>query len=132
LDPDQYFESAEAHIAAERYVEAKKALEAAAGLLKEKDPRLVRYNERTGRVLYLQGNLKDSKESFMRALRQAKGPGVGQPSIADAYAGLGLVLIKEGNKPYARKFFVKGLEAGPSPKTRQLIESQLKKLPAKP
>ena len=86
------------------------------------DLRQIRYNEKTGMASLKAGDAAAAKISFSQAIRLAVSAGVKDTVVADAYAGMGLCLAKEGKPDYAVKFLNKALEAGPTPQTRVLVE----------
>ncbi len=95
------------------------------------DQRRVFYNERRGLVALKQKDFARAKGYFMEALALASRLGFRGPSVADAYLGIGLCLVQEGDPDYAMQFFNKGLETGPTPGTRLLIDAQINALSAK-
>lgn len=127
-DPDELLAQAERLLGRRRYDDARVAFEAAARELAQADERHVRILERVGQAQFQLGRPAEAKDTFMRALRKAKDLGVTPTAVGDAYAGLGLCLIKEGNLKYARKLFERALETSPSPGTRRMVEIELEKL----
>lgn len=106
--------------------QAKGHLQQADRLLPAEDGRRSIYSERMGRIFYLENEFSKARAFFAESLRFASRLGISDPSVADAYAGLGLCLIHEGNKSDADKFFRKALEAHPSFQTRLLVIKQLR------
>lgn len=127
-DPAALLAEADRLILKKRYEKAGSVLLHASESLEKDDERQVVAFERIGLVSLRLNRLRPAREAYMRALRHAKELGVAPPAVADAYAGLGVVLVREGNSKYARKFFEKALEADPTPDTRRLVQDELKKL----
>lgn len=88
----------------------------------------VRYSEEAGRASLKDGDIASAKASFTQAIRIASAAGVKDAVVADAFAGMGECLTKEGKKDYAVKFFNKALGLGPSPPTQILIQKDLDSL----
>ena len=85
----------------------------------------VRYSEKTGRASLKEGDIASAKTSFTQAIRIASSAGIKDSIVADAYAGMGQCLLKEGKKDYAIKFFNKALALGPTPETQSLAQKEL-------
>ncbi len=116
---------------AHQYQRAKDELAAGVALLPAEDRRHVFYHERLGRIAMKEGDCPRAKAHFMEGLKFAAATGLSDPSVADAYAGMGQCLAQQNNEAYAVKFFKKAIEAGPSAETRLLIEAQLQSLSVK-
>lgn len=69
-----------------------------------------------------------AKGFFSQAVLLADSSGVKDTSVADAYAGMALCLVEEGQGDAAIKFFNKALEAGPRPEAMLLIQKGLETL----
>ncbi len=69
-----------------------------------------------------------AKGFFSQAVVLADSSGVNNASVADAYAGMGLCLVAEGQGDAAIKFFNKALAAGPRPEAMLLIQKGLESL----
>ncbi|MFH1725255.1 MAG: PorV/PorQ family protein [Elusimicrobiota bacterium] len=128
-------ETPESHLDyADRFIEvgmleaAAKELKAAADLLDPDDRLWIRYLARSGHIALLEDDIPRAKRSFQLAVELAVRLGLKGPRVANAYAGLGLCLLKEGSLEQARMYFQKAIEAGPSPQTREALQRQLKKL----
>ncbi len=89
------------------------------------DRRRVRYQQRLGLVAYKRDDCAQAKPHYVEALKQASSLGLSDSTVADAYAGMGLCLLAQGNDDYGGRFLRKALEAGPSNETRRLIELKL-------
>lgn len=88
----------------------------------------VKYLEQDGSISFLSKDIPRAKAAYMEALRKAGVIGMKGPVVANAYAGLGLCLVEEGDAPRALRAFERGLAAGPSVETKKLIEEQVGKL----
>jgi hypothetical protein len=88
----------------------------------------VKYLEQDGSISFLSTDLPRATAAYMEALRKAGVIGMKGPVVANAYAGLGLCLVEEGDTPRAMRAFERGLAAGPSPETKKLIEEQVEKI----
>ena len=96
--------------------------------VEDENLRLVQYNERIGRISLKEKDYTGAEGSFSQAIKIASAAGVNHPAVADAYAGMGRSLAAEGKAGDAAKYFDKALEAGPSPKARVLIQTELEAL----
>ena len=94
----------------------------------DEDLRRIRYNERIGSISLKENDYAGAESSFSQAIMIASSAGVKDPVVADAYAGMGQSLAEEGKTDRAAEFFNKALDAGPSPKTRLLIQKELEAL----
>ena len=91
-------------------------------------PKQVKYLEQDGSISFLAQDIPRAKTAYMEALRLAGTIGMKGPVVANAYAGLGLCLVEEGDKGRALRAFERGLAAGPNAETKKLIEEQVEKL----
>lgn len=130
LTIDEHFVFVDRLIKRRALEKAKRRLGAVEKLLGTKDLRRVRYWERMGRVAYLQKNIAQAKNFYLGAMNSAisLGLGVKGSRVAEAYAGMGLCLVAEGNLAEAAGYFAKGLEANPSKRIRRLMEAQLRRI----
>jgi Tfp pilus assembly protein PilF len=120
------FEKADSLLQKERYAQARAEL--AAVKLPDDDPRQVRRWEREGAVLLREGKPSEARAAFTKALKAAgrlesKGADVGR-----AYAGMGLVLLKQEKPELAKRFFKRGLDFEPDEGTRLFLEEQVAEL----
>lgn len=97
-------------------------LKAAPGV---RDRELVRVAERLGRIAYSRGRYREARGHYREAIKIGLRLGVSDTSVAEAYAGIGLCLLEQGEEREARKFFLKSLEIGPSLKTLMVIQKSL-------
>jgi hypothetical protein len=128
LTVEERFQRAEAAMRTGAFDQARAELGLAFGLLGPNDPRQVRYHERLGTIALRSGDVPKAKASYMEALRVAVALGSRDASVADAYTGMGLCLMRQKDSEYASRFFLKALEANPSPATRAVAEEQLRAL----
>ena len=110
------------------YERAREELGAAEYEMGPTDTRVVRVYERRGATYLREERLKEARDSFTRAIQAAGVRKVSDPAVAGAYAGMGLCLLKQGNKEYALKFFKRGLGAQPDEGTRMFLEDQVREL----
>lgn len=127
---DARFEKADAHLEKGRYAPARAEL--AAVKLDADDPRQVRRWEREGALLLREGKPAEARAAFTKALKAAgrlesKGADVGR-----AYAGMGLVLLKQEKPELAGRFFRRGLDFEPDEGTRLFLEEQVAELEKTP
>ena len=126
--PEAHFAKAEEHRKAGYYNLAAKELQLAAGMLSEKDQRMVYYHEQLGYIAWLKNDVSEAKAHYQDGLKLAIELSVREPVVADVYAGLAMCEMREGNSKYAMELFQKALEANPPDKTKAFIEKQLRKL----
>lgn len=91
-------------------------------------PKQVKYLEQDGSISFLAQDIPRAKTAYMEALRLAGTIGMKGPVVANAYAGLGLCLVEEGDNGRALRAFERGLASGPNAETKNLIEEQVAKL----
>jgi len=114
------------------YERTRDELGAAEYAMGAKDPRMVRVYERRGASYLREERIKEARDNFTRAIQAAGARGVSGQVVARAYAGMGLCLLKQDNKPYALKFFKKGLSQDPDEGTRLFMEDQIRELEGTP
>ncbi|MEK7657393.1 MAG: UPF0164 family protein [Elusimicrobiota bacterium] len=120
-------------IESELYIEASRELKAARRLLNPEDEAMVRVHTLNGKILLHEGSAEEAKLEFIKAGGLAKRRDISGPDLAEAYAGLGAALLKQGKPAQAERVFKKALEAGPSSMTKRLVEAELERLkPAQP
>lgn len=113
------------------YEGAQQALRAAEQGMAFNDPRRIRVHERRGAIFVRRDKLADAREAFTFAIKGASAldsKDVDKDVLARAYAGMGLCLLKQGNKTYALRFFKKGLELEPDEGTEVFLEDQIAEL----
>ena len=110
------------------YEHARDELAAAEREIGPKDPRIVRVHERRGASYLREDRFKEARDAFTRAIQAAGVLKLSDPVLARAYAGMGLCLLKQGNKAYALKFFKRGLGAKPDEGTLMFLEDQVREL----
>ncbi len=126
--PEAHFALAEEHRKAGYYLLAKKELQLGADMLNENDQRMVYYYEEMGYIAWLKKDVPQAHEYYSDGLKLAMSLGLNEPVVADAYTGLGMCLLREGNPAYAKQVFEKALEAHPREKTRRYVERELETL----
>jgi hypothetical protein len=128
VDAETAFSQAEDAILRRDFERARESLRAAARGLPEQDARRARYFERMGYVSWLENDTARAKGFFIQSLGESRRMNLTGDSVAQVHAKLGLCWASEQNTTEAVKAFNAGLEAGPTPATRQFIEAQLAKL----
>jgi tetratricopeptide (TPR) repeat protein len=124
--PDSLIRQGEELLRQKHYDESRRQFEQAFAVLDLEDPRLVLCLEQLGRLAVGRHDLATARRLFTKAvqladkLRLKKGP-----AIAEAYLGLGLCLIHDGDKAQAIKTFRKGLKADPNEETRSELQRAL-------
>ncbi|MDX6771140.1 MAG: tetratricopeptide repeat protein [Elusimicrobiota bacterium] len=122
------FEKADAHLEKGRYEQARAEL--AAVKLAPDDPRQVRRWEREGAVRLREGKIAEARAAFTQALKAAGRLEVKGPDAGRAYAGMGLVLLRQEKPGLAARFFKRGLDFEPDEGTRLFLEEQIAELEA--
>lgn len=126
--PEQHFDRADALLTAKNYPGAKQELAASLALLASEDRRRIRYFDGMGAVALAQGDFSAGQAAYADALRLGASLGLSDPSVAEAYAGMGFCLAGLGNPSFAVRYLEKALEFGPSPATREAAKAKLKEL----
>lgn len=124
-----YFARARAHMRDKRWKLAEEALEAARAALPEKDPGHVLYFERRGAIAYRNHERKRAKEYYTQAIKLANELELKNIHAADAFEGLGRLLLDEGKPDYALKFLQRAFDIAPTRTTAELIERASSKRP---
>jgi tetratricopeptide (TPR) repeat protein len=93
------------------------------GLLPEARGDMATYYERLGRVFLLQKDYRMARAGFERAIRTARDLGLSGSGVAEAYLGLGRLLLEQGNLDYAQRFLQKALEVSPAEETRKAVNA---------
>lgn len=106
------------------------ALDQAETRMGEKDPRRVRRLERRATALLRAGKAAPARDGYTDAIKEALRLGVKDGAVTDAYVGLGLISVAEGNAEYALRLFLKALHLDPNPETRKLLETNIATLRA--
>lgn len=102
------------------------ALDAAEPKLKSSDLRRVRLLERRGTALLRSGRAPEAREAYVDAIKEALRLGTTrEAAVTDAYVGLGLISVSEGNNEYALRLFLKALHLSPTPRTKALLEAKI-------
>lgn len=101
------------------------ALDQAETRMGEKDPRRVRRLERRATALLRAGKSAPAREGYTDAIKEALRLGVKDAAVTDAYVGLGLISVAEGNSEYALRLFLKALHLDPDPQTKRLLETNI-------
>lgn len=130
VTPEEHFMRAGVLMAAKSYDRAKEELAAALDMLASEDRRRVRYFVLMGNIAMDQNDAAGAQSFFTDGLKLASSLGLSDPSVADAYAGMGFCLAAQGNKAFAIRYLEKALEFGPPPQTRQAVEAVLNGLKA--
>lgn len=91
----------------------------------EKDPRRVRRLERRATALLRAGKPAPARDGYTDAIKEALRLGVKDAAVTDAYVGLGLISVAEGNSEYALRLFLKALHLDPDPETKRLLETNI-------
>ncbi|TBR20456.1 PorV/PorQ family protein [bacterium] len=128
---DEHFRRAEDRLRKSDFAEATRELQEVSVTLPEGDPRWIEYYVLLGRVFLLQKDYRMARAGFERAIRTARDLGLAGPQVAEAYLGLGRMLIEQGNLDYAEKFLGKALEAAPSEETRRAVSGALAEIETK-
>lgn len=110
------------------YAGATRELQEASVLLRERDPRWVAYYERLGRVFLLQKDYRMARAGFERAIRTARDLGLSGNGVAEAYLGLGRLLLEQGSLDYAQRFLQKALEVSSTDETRKAVNAVMAEL----
>lgn len=127
---EQRFERADRFLAGKSFDDARTELSLLDAQLPQTDQRRVRYHERLGQLHFASGDCAKAKSQYVEALKLAAALGFSDPSVADAYFGLGRCLRQQGNASYALKFMHKALESGASAQTRLAVQAELEQLRA--
>lgn len=93
-------------------------LQAAVVFLPPRDGAWVRYYERLGDTLRLQGDCPTARAAYVNALRRALDLSMGGDDVARAWLGSGLCRAMEGQKDEARKLIDKAVLVAPSGEVR--------------
>lgn len=107
------------------YAAATQELQEASVLLPERDPQWVEYYVLLGEIFIRQKDYRLARAGFERAIRTARDLGLAGPRVAEAFFGLGRILLEQGNLDYAERFLTKALEAAPPEATRQAVMGAL-------
>lgn len=108
--------------------DALQELDEAARAMREDDPRMISYHVRKGGISLHEGDLSAAKAAYKAAIQLAQRLKIMGGVRADAYAGMGICLMRENNHAAAKKFFERGLDSEPSANTRRIIEERLDSL----
>lgn len=131
---ERYFARAETHFLEGHPKRASRALQHAKNLLKDDDPRLLRFYEAEGRALLSLQEWKAARENCVEAIRLARRLDVRGELLAHLYGGLGRALHGEGRRAEALRFLESSLKEGPAPERRREIEElalEIKHIPPK-
>lgn len=109
---------------------ALQALDQAEAKLSEKDPRRVRRLERRATAQLRSGKAAQARETYTDSIKEALRLGVKDGAVTDAYVGLGLISVAEGNSEYALRLFLKALHLDPKPETKTMLETRIADLRA--
>jgi tetratricopeptide (TPR) repeat protein len=101
------------------------ALDQAEARLGERDPRRVRRLERRATALLRSGKPAPAREAYTDSIKEALRLGVKDAAVTDAYVGLGLISVSEGNSEYALRLFLKALHLEPAPATKAMLETKI-------
>ncbi len=123
---------AESHLIAKRLEKARAELALILPLLKEKDPRKVRYFEMSARALRLAKDVSGAKSAYIQGLGLATSLGLRDRAVAQAFLGLGQCLEEEGNKTYAVRVYEKGLAIDPPDDILEELEKALSRMTGRP
>lgn len=126
--PEDHFAAARVLIDDKQFPQAQAELEAALRLLGPDDRRRVLYYERQGFIAFSKRDIGKANAYYTEALRLASALGLSDLNVADAYEGMGRVLLSENQPEYALKFFKKAFDVSPSLKTRELVEETERRL----
>lgn len=107
------------------YLKARRAFEEAAGAQPDFDATMVLYPVMIGKLAFTKGDCPRAVDAFQSAIERARTAAFAGEAVADAYAGIGRCLSKEGDVKNAASFFKKALEAGPSEQTRRQVQDEL-------
>lgn len=94
----------------------------------EEKLRVVREKAGSGMLALNENDYAAAKGFFSQAVLLADSCAERNSYVADAYAGMGMCLVEEGQTDEAMKFFDKALEAGPRPEAMLLIQRGLETL----
>ncbi|MFH2201490.1 MAG: PorV/PorQ family protein [Elusimicrobiota bacterium] len=107
---------------------AQEELEALEPHIRSDDIKRVRYRERLGTIALRRNRLYQAKTYYQEGIKIAIQLSLGGAAVADAYAGIGRCLVKEGEFDRALQFFLKALQAGPSAASRADINRSVRQL----
>lgn len=128
---DSYVQFAEDFISQREYVKALKAYDNALGVLAENDVRGIYIWERKGAVLAEQKNYLKAKGYYAFAIKTAKGLGVTDKTVVNAYLGLAYCLAKGGNTPAAIRNYKKAMQLSTNETTKTRIKKTIRELNAR-
>lgn len=121
-----FLSTAESKLESGDHAGALAALDAADAKLASGDLRRVRRLERRGAALLRSQKPAQARESYVDAIKEALRLGTTRDAaVTDAYVGLGLISVAEGNHDYALRLFLKALHLNPAPGTKTLLESKI-------
>lgn len=119
---------AESHLTGKRLEKARAELALILPLLKEKDPRKVRYFEMNARAARLAKDVSGAKSAYIQGLGMATSLGLRDRAVALAFLGLGQCLEEEGNKTYALRVYEKGLAVDPPDDILEELTKSIKRM----
>lgn len=128
VSPEEHFMRAGVLIVAKSYSSANDELAAALAMLASEDRRRVRYFVLMGNIAMDENDAAAAQSFYSDALKLGASLGLSDPSVAEAYAGMGFCLAAQGNKLFAIRYLEKALEFNPPPQTRQAVEAVLTEL----
>ncbi len=130
-DVAAHFKAAQQRLEEGAPAEAMQELDDAARAMREDDPRMISYHVRKGGVSLHEKDLSAAKAAYTAGIQLARRLEIKDGMLADAYAGMGICLVREKKFAYAKKFFERGLDSNPSANTKRIIEEQLGSLSKK-
>jgi tetratricopeptide (TPR) repeat protein len=121
--PEGLISQGEESLRQKRYDEARRQFEAAFALLDLKDQRQVACLGQLGRLAVGRRDIAAARQLFAKALKLADDLGLKKgPVISEAYLGLGLCLMHDGERSQAVKVLKRGLKSAPGDETRGKLQ----------
>jgi tetratricopeptide (TPR) repeat protein len=124
--PEGLISQGEESLRQKRYDEARRQFEAAFAVLDLKDQRQVACLGQLGRLAVGRHDIAAARQLFSKAMKLADDLGFKKgPAVSEAYLGLGLCLIHDGERSQAVKMLKRGLKSAPGDETRGKLQRAL-------